>query len=41
MMDFLNVEAFLETLPVMGLGMLGIFLVTIVIILTMVILACI
>ena len=39
MMDFLNFEAFLETLPVMGLGMLGIFLVTIVIILTMVILA--
>ncbi len=30
-----NVEAFLDTLPIMGLGMLGIFVVTAVIILSM------
>ncbi len=38
-MSFLNFEAFMETLPVMGLGMVGIFIVTGVIILTMVILS--
>ncbi len=34
----INVEAFLETLPIMGMGMLGIFIVTGVIILSIVIL---
>ena len=34
----INFDAFLETLPVMGLGMVGIFAVTAVIILTMMIL---
>lgn len=31
----MNIEAFMETLPIMGLGMLGIFVVTGVIILAM------
>ncbi len=31
----LNVQAFLNTLPIMGLGMLGIFVVTAVIVLAM------
>ena len=34
----MNIEAFLQSLPLMGKGMLGIFLVTGVIILTMVLL---
>lgn len=31
----MNVQAFLDTLPIMGLGMLGIFVVTAVIIVSM------
>ena len=34
----INFEAFLETLPIMGLGMVGIFAVTAVIIVTMMVL---
>ena len=34
----MNINAFLETLPVMGKGMLGIFAVTVVIILAMMLL---
>jgi hypothetical protein len=34
----LNFDAFLDTLPIMGMGMAGIFIVTLVIILAMVIL---
>ena len=34
----MNIDAFLKTLPIMGKGMLGIFVVTIIIILAMVIL---
>jgi len=34
----MNFDAFLKTLPIMGLGMVGIFAVTAVIILTMVLL---
>lgn len=34
----LNINAFLETLPVMGKGMLGIFAVTIIIVVAMVLL---
>ena len=34
----MNFDAFLETLPMMGMGMAGIFIVTIVIVLAMVIL---
>lgn len=35
----LNIDSFLKTLPIMGKGMAGIFIVTIVIILVMIILA--
>ncbi len=34
----INVDAFLETLPIMGKGMLGIFLVTLTIVISIVIL---
>ena len=38
-MDFLHIDKFMESLPIMGQGMLGIFVVCIIIILAMMILS--